>query len=227
MAWNFLRKDEPVTQPVVPPNNEPPKPPEKSPAELIADALKPITDSVAALNAKVDSFKPAPPPAKTTELTSVLDNEDAAFSQRLTPIILQNLEIEARLNLANVKQEYTTEGFGDLWKECEPEIVRELNASELTAPDGKGGIARKRGNPEYIRNVVDMVLGRAARKKGLRFDGAKSTFFIEGAGSGSESTESRNADTEGLTPAQIRAARNMKITPAEYKKALGSLEIVQ
>jgi hypothetical protein len=44
--------------------------------------------------------------------------------------------------------------------------------------------------PEYCRNIVDMVVGRAAKKSGLRYDGQAKTFFLEDKSSASTPPDS-------------------------------------
>ena len=57
-----------------------------------------------------------------------------------------------------------------------PDQVAEIRGYLQTAPiDVKG----RADYGEYCRNIVDMVIGRAAKKNGLRYDGQHKTFFLE------------------------------------------------
>src|SRR4029077_18615044 len=138
-----------------------------------------------------------------SERISVLDDEDAAFNQRMTPILQSQLEMEARMNTRDVKQEYVDSGFGDLWRQYEGEITKTLDGTALVSPDGNGGFKKLRGDSQYIRNVADMILGRAARTSGVRFDGNKKTFFLEGANSNESTSGPTSKETEGLTAKQV------------------------
>src|SRR5205807_1312340 len=116
--------------------------PQKTPAEMIAEALKPVTDGFTKFNERLDAFeqkfvaKPEKPETRENyEPTSVLDNEDAAFSQRLTPVFLRQLELEARVVKSDIKAEYTRAGYGDLWDQFEKEIDDVLNGSQLATTD--------------------------------------------------------------------------------------------
>jgi hypothetical protein len=226
MAWpNLLgKKDDP---PVDDKTKVDDKPKEKSPAELIADSLKPITDQLTALGAKVDAMKPAPVVRKVepTETPSVLDNEDAAFSARMTPLIQRQLELEAKIARTEIKQEYVDIGFGALWNANEKDIDATLTGTALVTPDGAGGYKAMRGDPQYIRNVVDMIIGRAARAGGVKFNDTSKTFFLEGADGGGNGGE-RKADTSGLTAKQLKVFQRMGVSLEDAKKAVSKLEFV-
>lgn len=224
MAWPFPKKDEPVNDPNKP--NEPPK--EKSPAELIAESLKPITDSIAALATEVKAMRPVPPqpkPVTPSEIPSVLDDENAAFNTRMTPLIQRQLEMEAKMTRTEIKQEYFDLGFGALWTQYEKEIDGTLANTALVTPDGQGGFKVVRGDPQYVRNVVDMVLGRAARQGGVRFDDNKKTFFLEGA-DGSANSNNHPSNTEGLTARQIKVFERMGVPLDKAKETMKKLEFV-
>jgi hypothetical protein len=230
MAWPF--PDKPNSNPAeAKPTSEggdPPKVVEKSPAEVIAESLRPLTDKLDAISQRIDqveqSTRKPVPKAEPTAVTSVLEDEDAAFSQRMTPLMLRTLELEARMVRDQIEREYTTAGFGDLWSQFRPQIEGALNGSQLVTPDGQGGAKPLRGDPEYIRNVVDMIFGRAARTAGMRFDGKNKTFFLESAGGGEGAGPKPEAD--GLTPEQRKVFNRMGVPLEEAKKSLAKLKFV-
>lgn len=206
-----------------------PKEGEKTQAELIAEsvgaALKPFMEAQAARDARLDAIEAntrrPEPTREPTEMASVLDNEDLAFAQRIGPVMLAQLETNARMALADVKQEYAEAGYGDAWKEFAKDINTVLEASPVVGADGKP----IRGNPDYIRNVVDMVFGRAAKKAGIKFGGRDRGFFIESAGGG-DTNVGGGAPNDGLTPEQVRAFTKMGLTREDAKKSLSKLKFI-
>lgn len=205
------------------------KPPEKDPATLIAEsvaaALKPVADSVGSIAQRIDALeqntrKPAPE-QKPTEVASVLDDENAAFAQRLTPIVARQLELEARMVKADIKAEYAAAGFGDLWDKFRADIDSTIDGSALV--DGSGKILR--GSPDYIRNCVDMIFGRAARQAGMRFDGKNKSFFLESASGDAGGHPAPEVD--GLTADQRKVFNRMNVPLDRAKAVLGKLKFVQ
>jgi hypothetical protein len=202
------------------------KPPEKTPAELIADALKPVTEGFASMRAEIDELKVKTAPKGHAEIPSVLDDEDGAFNTRLTPIMAKTLEMEARMAKDDVEKEYRQLGFGDLWDENRKEIDTFLAKTQLVAPDEKGQPAALRGNPEYIRNVADMMIGKAVKKGGVKFDGKDKRFFLEDTTGDGTIITRKVAENEGITKKQLAAAARFGIPIADYKKAAGKLNFV-
>ena len=230
MTWPF-DKPEVKTSPSGEVGGDPAKV-EKTPAELIAEsvasAMKPFADAIEAQNARFDTIeaqtKPVErkAPVEQSEVTSVLDNEDVAFAQRLTPIMARQLELEARYVKNEIKGEYVLAGFGDLLTKFAKDIDSTLDTSGLVTTDGKP----LRGDPQYIRNVIDMILGRAARAAGMRFDGKDRGFFLETGGSGADAgTGGQQAD--GMTDAQRRVTQRMGIPLEDAKKVIKKLQFVQ
>jgi hypothetical protein len=225
MAWpNLLGKEKP---PVADPEKKDEKPPEKSPAELIAESLRPLTEKLNAMDAKIDSYKPVPVVKKVepTDIPSVLDDENAAFNARTGPLYQRQLETEARLALSDVKAEYADLGFGAFWRENESKINAMLANTALAAPDGNGGFKVVRGDPDYIRNVADMFIGRAARSGGVRFNETSKSFFLEDA-TGSATNGGKKPDTSGLTAKQIKVFERMGVSLEDAKKSVSKLEFV-
>src|SRR5258708_31645630 len=102
MAWPFSSTEpNPAEAKPTSEGGDAPKAADKSPAELIAEsvagALKPLTEKLDAIGQRVDQVeqstrKPAPKIEQGT-VTSVLEDEDAAFNQRMTPLMLRTLEL--------------------------------------------------------------------------------------------------------------------------------------
>jgi len=195
-----------------------------SPAELIAEALKPFGEQFTQLNQRLSTIeensRPKPKPVEVAELTSVYEDENAAFNQRLTPIAMRQLELEARMVRDDVRREYDDLGFGDMWKQYAGEIDQFLSGSPLVTADGKS----LRGDPAYIRNVVDMVLGRAARTKGLKFNGKEQNFFLESAGG--NASDSGSTANDGLTDKQRKVFERMGVPVADGKKTMDKLTFI-
>jgi hypothetical protein len=203
------------------------KPPEKTPAELIAEALSPLVTRLEEQSKRFDTLEAQTKPreqkqtVQPNEPTSVLDDENLAFAQRLTPIMARQLELESRVVKNDIKTEYATAGYGELWAQFEGDINGILDGSPLVKPDG----SPMRGDPQYIRNVVDMVFGRAARKGGMRFDGKSKGFFLE-SGSGSNET-GRQAEPDGMTDSQRKVMSRMGVNLDDAKKVIKKLHFVQ
>jgi hypothetical protein len=228
MAWPFKKAEEP--QMANEPNNPektPVTPPEKSIAEIISESLSPFREELAAIRRDTEALRQPVEPKRTvpTERISVLDDEDAAFNQRMTPILQSQLELEARMNMKEVKQEYIDAGFGPFWQQNESEINRTLEGTALVQADNQGGFKKLRGDAAYIRNVADMIIGRSARSGGVKFDGTKKTFFLEGS-NGDGQGAIRAAETEGLTAKQVKLAQRMGIPLDKMKRTVAGLEFV-
>ena len=201
---------------------------ERSAADLIAEsistALRPFAQRLDEVAQRVDEVatqtrKPEPK-AEPIQTTSVLENEDAAFAQRLTPVVMRQLELEARMVRNDIKAEYAGQGFGDLWAQFEAEINTTLEGSPLV--DGVGKALR--GSPDYIRNVVDMVFGRAARKAGMRFDNKAKQFFLESASG--DSGRSVVPTDDGLTDGQRKVFARMGVPADRRKEVMSKLTFV-
>lgn len=205
------------------------KPAEKSPAELIAETLggfeQRMSDRFTEFGNRVQAIEESTRKpvvvAEPGETPSVFDNERAAFAANIGPVAMRQLELEARVVLREIKDEYVAAGFGDMWSQFVKEITGTLENSPLVGGDGRA----IRGNPDYIRNTVDMIFGRAARQKGVRFNGKDQTFFLEGA-SGEANGGAAGATNDGLTEKQRKIFQRMGIDPAVGAKTRAKLEFV-
>lgn len=199
---------------------------EKTPAELIAESLGPVVKGFEAVNARLDAMEKGLPKKPVEQSVnqpnaSVFDDENAAFSQRLTPLVARQLELESRLVKQDIRAEYSAAGYGELWAKFESEIDTVVGESPLVTLDGKP----MRGDPQYIRNVVDMIFGRNARKAGMKFGGKSQGFFLESGTSGGDNLNSGPVN-DGLSEGQRRVFERMKVSPEDAKKSMARLKFV-
>lgn len=232
MSWNpFGKENETVIDPEVGKEKLGPdgKPlvAEKTPAEMIAESLKPLTaltENFTKMSQRLEAIEnqTRKPEVKRDpiESISVLDDENAAFGQRLTPIVIRQFELEARIVKDDIRREYAASGYGDLWAKFEGEIDKVISESPIATAEGKPF----RGDPQYIRNVVDMVMGRHAREAGMRFDGKSKGFFLETGGNGSDGSSAPQND--GLSEGQRKVFGRMKVSLDDAKKVMGKLKFV-
>lgn len=232
MAWPKVltgKTDEPKKgdpNPEVKPG-DPDAPPEKSVADLIAEAVGPLKEHIGKLETDLAEAKKPRPPATQPETVSVLDDENAAFNQRLTPILAKQLEIEARIARDDVEKEYRKQGFGDLWDKNRTEIEKILGDTELVRLDPQSQRPVPfRGDYGHIRDVADMVIGRTARKEGIRYDAKENKFFLEDATSGETNFLGKRDVAKGLTKKQLEAAKRFGIPVEKYKDSVDKLDFV-
>lgn len=216
MAWNFGRQPDPD------PEKEK-KLAEQSKAEMDAftatlrssfeESIKPLRTEFAELKARVE----APPvrqqtTTEKTEIPSVLDNEDAAFAARLGPVAVQTALLNARMTETEVLNEISGKGWGHLIPKVREVLEKQTPLQTKTGQGYRG----------YVENVADMLIGKEAKEKGLRFDGQKQTFFLEDAsgsgGSNPKNAKLRQLDTEA-TDGRIDILNGR--TVAEWAKNMG------
>ena len=207
---------------------DPDAPPEKSVADLIAEAVGPMKDHINKLEADLAEAKKPRVPTTQPEAVSVLDDENAAFNQRLTPILAKQLEIEARIAKDDVEKEYRKQGFGDLWDKNRAEIDKVLLQTDLVRLDpSTQRPVPYRGDYDHIRDVADMVIGRTARKEGIRYDAKENKFFLEDATSGEANFLGKKDVARGLTKKQLEAAKRFGIPVEKYRESVDKLDFVQ
>jgi len=207
--WPNNKKEEP---PAVKQEGE--KPPQAPSAE---ELLAKMGELLSPLSAKMDSFaerlaaaeearKPKEP--VNTEIPSVLDNEDAAFNQRLTPLAVETVNLRSRMIEREVLDEL--EGFSEFL----PEIRKELASTNVQ-------VKAMPNYEAYVRNVVDMVVGREARKGGLRRD--KQRFVLEDGSSSSDNTGSSTQSQEDrdFLNFHVTTGKGKVVTRGEYLKRIG------
>ena len=205
------------------------KPKEKTPAELIAESLKPVIDKFDAMSKDFDEFKTKAiqRPVQTREeieqrtqqqpKASVFDDEDQAFAQRMTPLAIETLNTKFELMFDRVKNEYARRIGEDAWNEIEPDVRKSLEDANVNPV--------LRSNPQYIKNTIRMIMGEKA-ETGFRFDSKDKRFFLEDTSHAAENAAKAPKPEDGLTPRQLKAAKSFGMPLDEYKKTLEKLEIV-
>lgn len=141
------------------------------------ESIKPLREEFNALKSKVESFEtPRRESVRTdpTEIPSVLDNEDAAFAARIGPLAIQTGLLNARMTESEVFSEISSKGWGHLIPQIR-EVLEKQTPVQTKVGQGYRG---------YVDNVAQMLIGREAVSKGLKFDGNKQTFFLEDASGG-------------------------------------------
>jgi hypothetical protein len=238
MAWEWPhKKPKEEGQGTNTPDNievKPGDPPKESQEDLIkrlfAENQTTFTQKFTEIEGKIESLKVKPPekPADPAQPISVLDNEDAAFAQRIGPVAYQNYQMQARLTLMDIKEEYPRE----VWQRFQKEISEAL---------GKETVMYQ-SNPQCVRNVCDMIIGRAAKDNGFRYDSKGKKFFLEDASQvdaqGNPQAEAEreyldfkvafppNRDGKQKVVSRKSFLEGMGVTPEQSKKAMDKLQVV-
>ena len=181
-----------------------------------AEHMKPLRDEFTTLKNDWESIKAAatkeePPPNNEGELTPEQKNERDKRS-----LLALNIATNARLTEGECIQ-----GISDQWKHLIPEIRTLFNRTPIerkAQPD----------YPEYCNNIVDMLIGKAARSAGLRYNGDNKTFFIEDAASKTGGEQSPLADpalswqdpVSGKTESASETLRKLGIKPEDFVKSM-------
>jgi hypothetical protein len=194
MAWPFDKKEGET------------KTPEQSKEEAAAfisqlrtsfqEDLKPLQDKLSAQDqrfADIESklTRPAPQPnPDANKLPTIWDDEDgsAAINARLGPVVVETVQLKARLVENDVIAELREKG----WSEYIPDIRKVLADTPITEK-------AKPTYENYVRGAVKMVIGDKAMSGGLRRDAQNNRFFIEdgsGAGEGASTEEAQQLREE-------------------------------
>lgn len=181
-----------------------------------AEELKTLKDREAARDAETAEMKtqleqtkaalqalqnpePAPNSNDPKKPTGFYEDPDKAFAERIAPTALHTLNLAARVEALTAREKFSKEYT--LWgAEIDDMIAKHQNVAD-------------KGNPDFYKNVVDIVKGRhlsdilEAERKGQ-------SLFTEGAsgahvGSSSESNFNLSSD-------QINAAKRLGMTPKEF-----------
>jgi hypothetical protein len=180
------------------------------------ETLKPIrekVESVASWQAKIEEQFKEPPPdpnkkADGTELTEAerLDRDNKA-----------NFALNV-MNAARFTENDCVQAVQGQW----PQIVAEAKQIFATTP------WQKKTEPnyaQYCQNVIDMLVGREAKKGGLRYSNKESKFFIEDASATTGGKDSPFNDpnltwTDPRNPSKTLTASQqlakLKIDPEEF-----------
>lgn len=163
------------------------------------------------LRASLAALKAPPAPVttpQTQEPTAFWVDPDKAYIERATPLANLSLTTAAKVELIDARNRYSRE-FALWGKELQDIIDNEPNIATKT-------------NPQFYKNIVDMVTGRHAKdideaaRKGQ-------SLFTESAGGGlpgGSSDDPKAAARARLSPEQKAAAARFKMTEDEFVASL-------
>src|SRR6516225_2273449 len=117
--------------------------------ELLSPISQKLDSQSERLAALEESRKPKEP--VNTEIPSVLDDENAAFNSRLTPIAVEHVSLRAMVIEDRVLRELKD------FEEFLPQIRKELANTQVQ-------VKAMPNYEAYVRNVINMVIGEEARK---------------------------------------------------------------
>jgi hypothetical protein len=146
------------------------------------ERIKPLQEGFKTLKDEWDGIKaaaakePEPAPTNADELT-----EEQKAAKDRTALLTLSVQTNARITESEIISEISGQ-----WAHLIPEIRQYFNSTP---------IQRKAAADyaEFCRNIKDMVVGKAAQKAGLRFDGKNQRFFLEDANAkSSETNDSMN-----------------------------------
>ncbi len=132
--------------------------------------FKPLESKVTALQTKWDEIEKAAtaPPKETNEDgTPKVLSEEEKNKLGTQATFAMSVQTNARLTEREVIDEISSS-----WSHLLPDIRAYFTNTPL---------ARKAqaDYPDYCRNIADMVIGKAAKAAGLRYDGQNKSFFLE------------------------------------------------
>jgi len=206
-----------------PPAAEPNKEQEEFLSKLrttVEEVVSPVRDSVKAMQdrwAELEKAATAPPPPEKKDPADPNTDPQGWMREQLTPLAMQNIQTNARLTEREVLDE-----VAPYWAHLLPEIKKMFAETALVRKAAAD-------YPIYCRNIVSLVVGKAAQEAGLRFDGQSKRFFLEDATSKGEHgdplysdpnltwTDPRNP-TKTLTASQQLA--NLGISPKDFAESV-------
>jgi hypothetical protein len=138
---------------------------------LVDEKIKPLNEGFTALKTDWESIKAEASKEPTPDPNKAADGSDLTAEQKLQRDQQALFALTVTTN-ARITEEDCVRSIADKW----PQIVTEAR-SIFSKTDWKRKAATD--YPEYCGNVVDMLVGREAKKNGLRFDRTSSKFLIE------------------------------------------------
>lgn len=146
---------------------------------------------------------------KPAEMVSVIDNEDAAFAQRLGPLAVEQVKLSARMVERDILDEMKEQGWGDQI----PDVREYLAKVPLV----------NKSSPEYeaqVRNVVDMTIGKAARSNGLKRRG--NSFILEDANASQGDTNAQKSSVEDreFLNMEVVTSKGQHVSRREFLKRM-------
>lgn len=150
--------------------------------------LKPLQETVTGLKTEWDTMKAAA--AKEEEAARSKNAEELTDEEKRNNAQRAGLELTIRTNARITENEIISE-IATRWGKFIPEIKKyfdETPVGRKSMPD----------YPSYCRNIVTMVIGKAAMDKGLSFSEQGNRFFLEDASAKTGGDDSPLSDP-GLT----------------------------
>jgi hypothetical protein len=187
--------------------------PQFSADELLAkmsELLAPLATSLNETKTRLAAMEEAnrkPEPA--VEPSSILDDEAKWKNENLTPLAIATINTNARISLNEILNEVRSEG----WGEFAPEIKKAAENAPIQI--------KANGYDEYVRNIVDMVIGRESRKNGLKR--RNSSFILEDASASNSSHENdqvAQADREFLN-FEVVTSKGKHVRRGEFLERMG------
>jgi hypothetical protein len=183
-------------------------------AAKMSALLDPFKASIENIDKRLTAAEEARKPkeqSKSDEQVSVLDDENAAFNQRLGPLAIETIKTNARLTEREVLDEVRDKGLTDFI----PQIKEQFGNTPIQV----------KADPNYERychNVVDMIVGREAQKGGLKAKGNR--FILEDSSTADDKTHEStlaDADREWLNFEVITPGSKKHVTRKEFLTRMG------
>lgn len=196
-----------------------------------SDAFKNIQTQLQETQARLAELQAAPPVVRqstedqTPQRTSFLEDEDQAFNERVAPLANMTLQNTATMARQIAVQELREE-TDTITKETNNYVLqnykKEIDDLYASMP------IQARTSPMAFKNVVGVVKDRHLGDVFKAVTKDKGQSFFEQSSPSTSGRGDEPASAEGqLTPGQIRVARKMKMTPAEYLKSMKGLKMTQ
>ncbi len=180
-------------------------------AQEKANEVDTLREQLKTLDAKVN---PPVPPTPHTGPTSFLDNEDAAFNERLAPFAVASLknQAESAKFIARQSLKGTDAAIYDKYKSEIEDVMKTVDLNNAALP-------------QTWVNALDIVAGRH-RNDILKMATDKTDFFSEPVGRGGNGGPGSSGEGEVvLTEEQKSLAKRLGITEDDYKKNVKEMTI--
>jgi hypothetical protein len=139
----------------------------------LEEKLTPIRTEVTGIKTKWENLEKVATAAaddgKNPDGSELTDDQKRQINER--KLLGISIATNARITEMEILGEVSSQGLGEFLPR-----IREYFQNTTLERKGQADYAT------YCRNIVDMVLGAAARNGGLRFDGQNKRFFLEDAG---------------------------------------------
>jgi hypothetical protein len=140
----------------------------------IDERIKPLREGFEKLQSDWDTIKTEATKAPTT--TTQATNADGT-PRELTDEEKRNNATRATVSLAvqtnaRLTEREVLDEINSAWTHLVPKIREYFNSTPIERK-------AQADYADYCRNIVDMVIGKAAKEAGLRYDGQNKTFFLE------------------------------------------------